>query len=231
MTSKRFPILLPLIFIFLLCLPCQTVFCNCFYRNLPRPAIRAPGQFPWVALTFDDGPHGWETPELLDLLDELEVKATFFLVGKEVLKYPHLVEQIIQRGHCIGNHSFRHWNLPRLDRETIYLEWSYCNQCIARITGKNPRFCRPPGGNYSRDVLLAAEQAGLYTVLWDINSYDSGEGSPEQIVSTVTKRMKPGSIILFHDGFQSTLKALPQIVKAGEERNLSFVTLDQLFFR
>jgi len=185
---------------------------------------------PWLAITFDDGPHHWETRQLLDLLNELNVRATFFLVGKEVLRYPDIIERMTKEGHSIGNHGFRHWNLPRLSREQIFLEWISCSECISNITGQPVRFCRPPGGNYSADVLLSAKEAGLQTILWSVNSYDSGEADPEKIMSNVINRMRPGSIILFHDGFEATMKALPVIVSKAREKGMFFVTIDQMFF-
>jgi len=79
------------------------------------------------------------------------------------------------------------------------------------------------------DVLLAAREAGLQTILWSINSYDAGETDPERIVSNVIDRLEPGAIILFHDGFEATMKALPEIVRKAREKKLFFVTIDQMF--
>ncbi|MBN1333427.1 MAG: polysaccharide deacetylase family protein [Synergistales bacterium] len=198
--------------------------------NFPPPVFRNGNTGnPWLAITFDDGPHHWETRQLLDLLHDLDVRATFFLVGKEVLQCPDIVARMAKEGHTIGNHSFRHWNLPRLNREQIFLEWTSCSEIISNITGLPVRFCRPPGGNYSIDVLLAAQEAGLSPILWSVNSYDAGEKDPERIVSNVINHMEPGAIILFHDGFEATLKALPAIVKKAREKKLVFVTLDQMF--
>lgn len=125
-----------------------------------------------MALTFDDGPHPKFTPELLAVLDRYQVKATFFVVGKMAQKHPDLLREIQAAGHEIGDHTFNHVNLARLDEQGAAAEWKVGEKAITAITGEKVRYCRPPGGRYDREAVIAASELGLTTVLWTDNSAD-----------------------------------------------------------
>jgi peptidoglycan/xylan/chitin deacetylase (PgdA/CDA1 family) len=184
---------------------------------------------PLVALTIDDGPHRWYTPRLLSLLEELEVKASFFLVGKLCIRYPELVKKIGEGGHLICNHSFNHWNMTRLPYSRLLFEWDACSEAIENCTGIRPRFCRPPGGRFNEDIIKSARSRDLMVIGWTINSLDCAGKSPAQIINTIVSHLQPGAIILVHDGFESTIKALPVLVKEIRRRGYSLVTLDAMF--
>lgn len=184
---------------------------------------------PLVALTFDDGPHQWYTLRLLSLLDELEVKASFFLVGKLCIRYPQLVQKIGEEGHSICNHSFNHWNMTRLPYARLLFEWDACSEAIENCTGTRPRFCRPPGGRFNSEILKSARSKDLMVIGWTINSLDCAGKNPAQITNTIVNHLQAGAIILVHDGFESTIKALPALVKEIRKRGYSLVTLDTMF--
>ncbi len=181
-----------------------------------------------IAITFDDGPHPILTPALLDVLDSLGVKASFFLVGKMVDRNPALVREIFARGHTVGNHSYEHRNSSALTGEEFSTDILKCCESIERNIPVKVRFFRPPGGNYTKSVLSLVEDAGLSTVLWDINSRDYTGVSAAKMSTRIISKSAPGSILLFHSGVSSTIEALPVIVEALRENGFEFVTLDEM---
>ncbi|MDI9369608.1 MAG: polysaccharide deacetylase family protein [Synergistaceae bacterium] len=181
-----------------------------------------------IAITFDDGPHPTLTPDLLDTLDSLDVKASFFLVGKMVDKNPAIVREIFARGHTVGNHSYEHRNSSTLTDKEFSSDILRCSEAIERNIPVRVRFFRPPGGNYTRSVLSLVEEVGLSTVLWDINSRDYTGVSPAKMSARIISKSSPGSIILFHSGVSSTIEALPAIVETLRQNGYEFVTLDEM---
>jgi len=181
-----------------------------------------------LALTFDDGPHPWYTPRILSSLSEFNIKASFFLVGKMVTRYPDIVRSIYKNGHSICNHTYNHWNLERLSPERTLFEFRSCNEAIELECEQDVKFCRPPGGHYNDSTFEAAQKVGLQMVLWNINGQDCSSISAEKITRNVMSALKPGSIILLHDGFDSTINAIPMIAAKAREHGYIFVTLDQL---
>ena len=193
------------------------------------PVASGPRGVPVVALTFDDGPHQYRTPELLDLLETLGIRATFFIVGRQAVEFPIILSDIVARGHGVANHSWSHRNITILDPDRIFDEIAFCSQAVETITGIRPRFFRPPGGNWNETVISTAEALGLATVLWNINAYDTTARSPEEVASSVVRNSGPGSIILLHGGMENPIAALPLIVRGMREKSLLFATLDQMF--
>ncbi|AER67353.1 polysaccharide deacetylase [Thermovirga lienii DSM 17291] len=196
-----------------------------------NPISHGPNLAKTVALTFDDGPHPWHTPQLLDMLETFQVRATFFVVGIKCAENPLLLKEIAERGHTIANHSWSHPNLVELEDEKIEEQIRLCNQAIEGITGRSCHFFRPPGGNWDSRTLKIAEKMGLRTVLWTINSYDTGDKSLTAVeeAQMVTRKTTPGAIILLHDGGNFTLEALPHIITTLTRKGYSFVTLEEMF--
>ena len=193
------------------------------------PIASGPCSAPVVALTFDDGPHAWKTPELLEILKDLDVRATFFIVGRQAVQFPELLSEIVARGHGVANHSWSHRNMPLLSPDQIFDEIVFCSQAVEAITGIRPRFFRPPGGNWNEAVISAAGELGLATVLWNVNAYDTTAKKPEEVASSVIRNSGPGAIILMHGGMGNTIAALHLIVAGLREKRLLFATLDQMF--
>lgn len=186
---------------------------------------------PWIALTFDDGPHRWYTSRILEVLENNRAKASFFLVGKLCIRYPELVQEIFTHGHSIGNHTFNHWNMTRLSEDRCLFEWLACSESIENIIGEKTRFCRPPGGKLNENVVRSAERGGMMLITWTINSLDCSGKSSGELKDIILSRLEPGAIILLHDGFVTTLQALPDLIRIIREKGYKLVTLDEMFYK
>jgi peptidoglycan-N-acetylglucosamine deacetylase len=154
-----------------------------------------------VALTFDDGPDARSTPALLDLLRAEGVKAAFFCVGRQVTAHPELAARIAGEGHLLENHSYAHsktTNLFSLDRLRSDLEQA--QTVIQQATGTAPLLFRPPMGLTNPKIFRVAHALGLTVVGWSARGLDTKITEPEQIVARIERRLKPGAIILLHDG-------------------------------
>jgi polysaccharide deacetylase family sporulation protein PdaB len=190
--------------------------------------IRGDPQKKQIALTFDDGPHPDYTPEILALLKQSNVKATFFLVGSQAEKYPELVRAELAAGHSIGNHTYHHVSLPKIPEEYVADEIKTCGEVLRSITGKAPHLFRPPGGEYDTEVAEAVEALGYTMVLWTDDPGDYVSPGEPLILSRTLRDARSGGIILIHDGIQQTVDALPRIIEALRKQGYQFVTVDQM---
>lgn len=188
-----------------------------------------PQSVPAVALTFDDGPHPFATETLLDIMDDLGIRGSFFIVGKQAVQFPGILADIAAKGHSVANHTWSHRNITLLSKDELFDEIAFCSQAIEAITGSRPRFFRPPGGRWDKVALSGIEKLGLSTILWDVNGRDMADRTPGQIATTVIKSAKPGSVILLHGGLGRTMEAIPLIVEGLRKKGYYFVTLDQMF--
>lgn len=180
-----------------------------------------------VALTFDDGPHPVYTPEMLDLLKEKNIKATFFLLGEQVEKYPDIVKRMNDEGHLIGNHSYKHEQLSKLSSVQACSQVNRTNELIYAITGKYPEYLRPPFGDW-KDRLDC--EVNMIEVLWDVDTLDWSSQNKDKVVSKVMKNVEEGDIILMHDSYESTVKATAEIIDRLQKDGYEFVTVDELIF-
>lgn len=180
-----------------------------------------------VALTFDDGPHPQYTPEMLEGLKKRNVKATFFLLGQEVEKYPELVKQVHEEGHLIGNHSYKHEQLSKLTMEQACAQVKRTNDLIYHITGEYPSYIRPPFGDWHEQLDCETNMA---EVLWDVDSRDWSSQNHAAIVNTVLKNVQENDIILMHDGYETSVTAAMEIIDTLAERGYEFVTVDEILF-
>src|SRR5262249_15476096 len=139
---------------------------------LQRPEIDMAPRHPWIALTFDDGPHPAKTEQLLEVLKSEGVPATFFVVGKMAVRYPRIVREIARQGHEVANHTFSHPNLSSLDNQSLLNELGQTRELIQRLTGQDTVLYRPPGGDYSRRTLKVAAKAGYHMILWTVLTKD-----------------------------------------------------------
>jgi peptidoglycan/xylan/chitin deacetylase (PgdA/CDA1 family) len=183
---------------------------------------------PEVALTFDDGPHPQSTPRLLQILDQYHVKATFFVVGKMVDRYPDLIRAEIASGHSVGNHTYHHINLLRASDEEVMLEVQSCGDALKAITHQEPHLFRPPGGDYDNRVAQDAAALGYKTVLWTLNPGDYRNPGVGVIESRLLSRIRDGSIILLHDGAPQTMEMLPMLLEYLQSHGFLAVTVDRL---
>lgn len=198
-------------------------------HRLKRDAITVqinPGQ-PVVALTFDDGPNAHYTPQVLDILYEQQVPATFFLIGEKFTGNELLIREIAASGHEIGNHTFSHPDLTKLDSRKIQWEIQQTEEKLKKILPDYPmKYVRPPYGRYTEDVQKAI---GLPLVLWTIDSGDWEAPNAENIYTALIGKIQNGDIIVFHDDNAQTVKALEKIILELKKRGFQFATVSQLY--
>ena len=173
----------------------------------------------YVGLTFDDGPHPATTAALLDALGAVGARATLFNIGARAQRNPALVRAQLDAGMWIGNHSWTHPELPQLSRTQIGDELRRTQRTLHHLTGRAPELFRPPFGQTDTQVRAAQAQQGLTEVLWTVDSQDWNGATTGQIIEAAAT-LRPGGIILMHDGFQSTIDAVEPIVAALAARGL-----------
>ncbi len=178
-----------------------------------------------VMLTFDDGPSGKITRALLQLLQEEDVPATFFLCGYRIAQYPELVAEIAAQGHAIGAHSYSHSYLHKLSPEQIRQEITASIDAITEITGERVILFRPPGGLYSKDVTDELERAGLTLALWSIDPEDWRGKDAEQIAASVLRQAHGDCVILLHDLNMQTVQATRTIIRSLKAQGYLFTTM------
>lgn len=178
-----------------------------------------------VALTFDDGPHPVYTKELLDGLAERNVKATFFVVGKNIPGNEELIARMEEEGHLIGNHTYDHAKICDMSGTDACEQVEKTSSLIKEITGKNTEFVRPPFGAWNKDMECSFV---MIPVLWDVDSLDWTTRNTSEIVQRVLKDVEAGDIILMHDYYASSVEAALQIVDELLAQGYEFVTADEL---
>ncbi len=182
-----------------------------------------------VALTFDDGPNGAKTPALLDALEKANAPATFFVVGSRAELFPDLVRRMAKLGDEVENHSFTHPNMNLIIPSAAESELLRNNVMIRSLTGRSPRFFRPPGGNADPAVQRLAHSYGLTLAYWTIDAIHAEDlGSPSGLVRYVMAHVHPGSIILLHNAPDVTTAAVPGLVAALRGQGYTLVTLSHL---
>lgn len=177
-----------------------------------------------IALTFDDGPSKY-TSRLSEGLKKKGVSATFFLLGANVEKYPEEGKKLAEDGHLLGNHSYSHVQLNNIPLKKAYQEIIKTNNLIYETTGEYPQYVRPPFGEWSSQL---EKQVEMFPVFWNLDSLDWKVKNTEKIVKTVADQTKEGSIILMHDGYETSVEAAFQIVDLLQKRGFEFVTVDQM---
>ena len=178
-----------------------------------------------VALTFDDGPSPKYTPLLLDGLKERNVRATFFLLGKNVKENQELVQRMQAEGHLLGNHTYNHVQLNKIPETTARQEILKTNNEIYEATGKYPEYMRPPYGAWKKNMELCVE---MLPVFWDIDTLDWKSQNVDAILKAAGEEPEDGSIILMHDEYQTSVEAALLIIDRLKEKGYEFVTVDEL---
>lgn len=197
-----------------------------------------PTQKKVVALTFDDGPNGQATEQVLNILQQEKIQATFFLVGDNVLKYPDIARQITAQGNEVGNHTMHHTHLlPFATPGVIRKDLNETNEIIFENTGQYPALFRPPFGFRTPWVIDTAQDDGFIVVTWnDLTTDYLPAETAAQVKKNILSRVKPGTIIVLHDGYgtkhganrDDMITALPQIIEALKAQGYSFDTVSQL---
>ncbi len=208
-----------------------------YEENLRKLAVRLPaftiargqaGRRRRMALTFDDGPHAGYTERILKILQEAGVRATFFVVGDCVVRYPELLRQEISRGHEIGNHTYRHRNLRTLSNLEIVTELEQNRDLVRQVGSVEMTLFRPPGGQFDDRVLRLAAALNYRTILWSSAPADHTSPPAELIEDRILGHVGNGVIILCHDGIEGTIEALPRVIASVRAAGYEFVTVSEL---
>ena len=183
------------------------------------------------AISFDAAWGNEDTHDLVEILKKYNVKTTFFVVGAWVDKYPESVKELFDAGHEIMNHSNTHPHYTKLSTDKMIEETNECNKKIEAVTGVKPILFRPPYGDYNNNVVAALREMGMYSIQWDVDSLDWKDLPAEEIVERVTKNVKPGSIVLFHNAAKNTPAALPTILETLTKDGYKIVPVSELIYR
>jgi peptidoglycan-N-acetylglucosamine deacetylase len=182
-----------------------------------------------VAITFDDGPVPGRTEKILEILNRHRAHATFFCIGNRVDEHPALVKRIYDEGHLLGNHSYWHGKTFDLQSSTkIEKELMDTDSALKKAVGVTPRFFRPPYGVTNPMVADAVRQRGYETIGWSIRSFDTMSQDSNALMKRVTKSLKGGDMILFHDYCDVTIEILPALLDHISKLGLKIVRADEL---
>ncbi len=200
--------------------------------------VRRGANHPRIALTFDDGPNPEHTNGILDILKDKQVKAAFFMVGRHMEKYPDVAKRVFNDGHDIGNHTYSHRNLVPATRKTIKNEVAQTDEAMMRILGIKTRLFRPPRGIISNAARKLIVEMGFTIILWTVSAEDWRGSSPKTILRRVTRHIKSGDVILFHDSGSlirsegadrgNTVAALPMVIDELRQKGYEIVPLSQM---
>lgn len=184
-----------------------------------------------VALTFNCAWEENDIPQLLDLLERENIKATFFLVGQWIERYPDSVRQIVDAGHEIGNHSYSHVDFVGAGEEVIRQQMEKTDALIREVTGSDPVLARVPSGSYDSRVIRLLRQEGYEVIQWDVDSIDWKKPPAKEITERILTKVQNGSIVLFHSGAATTLEALPDVIAGLREKGYCFTTVGDLLLK
>lgn len=212
-------------------------------RGLRNPTMNLPSEFsgatvthsrglagqPYVAMTFDDGPHPQNTPRLLDILRARNIKATFYVIGQNVDRHPGIVRRIVAEGHEIGNHTYTHRKLTSLSNSEVENEMKKTEDAIIRAAGVKPRTMRPPYGallQHQRSMIFSS--FSYPTIMWSVDPNDWRRPGPSVVASRILSGAHNGAIILAHDLHAPTVDAMPRTFDGLLSRGYQFITVSQL---
>jgi len=198
-------------------------------RQLPIYCVQK--DYKVVSLSFDAAWGNEDTQQLIDILGKYNVKATFFVVGEWVDKYPESVKALHDAGHEIMNHSNDHAHFNSLSTEEIVADLNACNDKIETVTGVRPTLFRCPYGEYDDHVINAVRSIGMEPIQWDVDSLDWKDLSAADITKRVTGKVQPGSIVLFHNAAKNTPEALPSIIEALLQEGYTFVPISEIILK
>jgi peptidoglycan/xylan/chitin deacetylase (PgdA/CDA1 family) len=199
-------------------------------RNVVVPSLAGVGRTGHVALTFDDGPDPASTPAFLDELDRLGWRATFFLLGAQVRRFPGLAAEVVARGHEVGVHGDRHTSHLRRPWTWTTRDVAVAKDLVASTTGTQPTWFRPPYGALSASSLVAAQRADLRTVLWTTWGRDwRSDATPASVLASIQRSERPGATVLLHDSdvtsapgsWRAALGALPLLSQWWAEHDIT----------
>jgi len=184
---------------------------------------------PYIALTFDDGPHQKLTPRLLDLLAEHHIHVTFFVIGENAAEHPEILQRAVREGHEIGNHTWSHPNLAKMTDENVRSQIQRTEEAIRSAIGSQPTLFRPPYGSVTaHQKRFIHDELGYEIILWEVDPLDWKNPGPNVVSSRILKETRPGSIVLAHDIHAQTIQAMPATLTELEAKGFKFVTVSEL---
>ena len=183
----------------------------------------------FIAMTFDDGPHPTNTPRLLNILRERNIKATFYVIGQSIAAHPNVLRQTVNEGHEIGNHTQTHRLLTQLGDDALRWEIQQCDRAIQAAAPCTVRTMRPPYGALSqRQRAILYHEFGYPTILWSVDPMDWKKPGPSVVANRIIRNTTPGAIVLAHDLHASTVSAMPAALDELLYQGYKFVTVSQL---
>ena len=200
-------------------------------RELPIYSVET--DKPEISISFDAAWGNEDTQRILDILAKHQVKATFFMTGGWVEKYPEDVKKILKAGHDLGNHSENHRQMSQLSEEECRKEIMTVHERVKKLTGYEMKLFRPPYGDYNNTVIKAAYACGYYPIQWSVDSLDWKDYGVEDIITRVTenKDLGNGAIILCHNGAKYTADALDELLTKLKEKGCELVPVSQLIYK
>ena len=195
-------------------------------RQLPIYCVQRDQKL--VSIRFDAAWGNEDTQQLIDILEKYKVKATFFVVGEWVDKYPESVKALADAGHEVMNHSNTHAHYPQLSADQVVADLNACNDKIEAVTGVRPTLVRLPYGDYDDNSINAVRSIGMEPIQWDVDSLDWKDLSAADITQRVVSKVQPGSIVLFHNAALHTPEALPGILETLIQDGYTFVPISQI---
>ena len=195
-------------------------------RQLPIYCVQRDQKM--VAISFDAAWGNEDTEQLIEILGKYNIKATFFVVGEWVDKYPESVKALADAGHEVMNHSNTHAHMTKLSKDEIIADVNACNDKIEAVTGVRPTLIRPPYGEYDDNVISAIRSMDMEPIQWDVDSLDWKDLSAGDITKRVTGKVQAGSIVLFHNAALHTPEALPGIIENLFQQGYTFVPISEI---
>jgi len=190
---------------------------------------RAPTRQNFVAMTFDDGPHPTLTPQLLDILKARRIRATFYVIGQNAARYPDILKRIVDEGHEIGNHTWRHPNLATLGTASVLRELDRTAEAVFKATSRMPVTMRPPYGSLSSSQrAMIHRERELPTILWSIDPQDWRRPGSAVVAERIVGHSHPGAIVLSHDIHSGTVKAMPETLDGLKAQGYRFATVSMI---
>lgn len=227
--SAHPPLWLPILLLALCCIyaagPGESISVLAAPRELPVYCVERSDNV--IAISFDASWGGDKTLRILDILDQYDIKTTFFLVDIWTQKYPELVQEIISRGHEIGNHSLTHAHMSRLSEEGIIKELSGMADGLEKVAGVRPTLFRPPYGEYNDLVVSVARAQGYEVVQWSVDSLDWKNRGAQDIIRRATK-VQSGDIVLFHNDSDYIVEALPEVLSCYKKNGYNVVPVSEI---
>lgn len=205
-----------------------SVFENSIKKDLPIYCVKRGDDEKVCSISFDAAWGNEDTEQLIKILADYNVKATFFVVGDWAEKYPESVKALSDAGHEVMNHSDTHPHFTQISKEKMLAEVAECDSKIEKITGVKPFLFRPPYGDYNNDVVSTLREAGHYTIQWDVDSLDWKDPTPQDMTKRVLSKIQNGSIVLLHNGAKNTPEALPMIIEGILAEGYKIVPISEI---